>query len=264
MSEISFPGLNLNFTINKVAIKIGEVEIYWYAIIIVFAFLLALLLMKRDDKKYNIRFESVVELALIVIPVSIICARLYYVLFRLDYYINNPLQIINLRNGGLAIYGGIIGAVIVIIIYCKNKRTNILDMLDYIVPYLPLGQAIGRWGNFINAEAHGTETSNILRMGITENGQYMEVHPTFLYESICTLIIFIILFILKDKRKYKGQLTYIYLTTYSFARAIIEGLRTDSLMLGEIRISQLLSIVLFIIFGIILIMNAVTGKEENG
>ena len=137
-------------------------------------------------------------------------------------------------------------------------------MVKYgIAPYLPLGQAIGRWGNFVNGEAHGTATNSILRMGIEENGNYIEVHPTFLYESICNLIIFIILYTLRNKRKFKGQLTYIYLTAYSFARAIIEGIRTDSLMLGNLRISQVLSIILFIVFGTILIIQTIKNKEKQ-
>ena len=138
MTPISFPGLNLYFNINKIAIRLGGIDIYWYGIIIVSAFLIALLLMKKDDKKYDIEFETILELAILVIPISIICARLYYVVFRLDYYINNPIQIINFRSGGLAIYGGIIGAVIAIAIFCKKKKINLLDILDFIAPYIPL------------------------------------------------------------------------------------------------------------------------------
>lgn len=263
MKEITFSGLGLKFNVNSVAIHIFGIDIYWYAILIVSAFIIAIILCKRDDKKYGIDFENILEVLIIVIPVSIICARLYYILFDLSYYINNPIEILNIRNGGLAIYGGIIGAVITIIIYCRAKKMNILDMLDYVVPYLALGQAIGRWGNFFNGEAHGTVTNNIFRMGIVENGQYMEVHPTFLYESICNLIIFVILFLLRNKRKYKGQITYIYLSLYGFIRAIIEGLRTDSLMLGDFRISQVLSIILCVTFSIIVIYKEIKYKREN-
>ena len=127
------------------------------------------------------------------------------------------------------------------------------DMLDYIAPYLALGQCIGRWGNFFNGEAHGTETTSLFRMGIIENGNYIQVHPTFLYESVCTLLIFIFLFNIRNKRKYSGQLTYWYFLLYGIARAIIEGFRTDSLMLGNFRISQILSILLSAVFGILLL-----------
>ena len=263
MREILFPGLNLKFQINSIAVNIGNLSIYWYAIFIVSAFAIAILFLKRDDGKYKIKFEDIMELFLVLIPVSIVFARLYFVIFKFDYYINNPVEILDIRNGGLAIYGGIIGAIITILVFCKIKKINFLDVLDYIVPYLALGQAIGRWGNFFNGEAHGSITSNILRMGIVENGTYIEVHPTFLYESICNLVIFLILYCMRNKRQYRGQLTYIYLTLYGLIRAIIEGLRTDSLMLGSFRISQVISILLFMVFGSILIYKKVKGKIKN-
>jgi phosphatidylglycerol:prolipoprotein diacylglycerol transferase len=135
--------------------------------------------------------------------------------------------------------------------------------MDYIAPYLALGQAIGRWGNFFNQEAFGVETTNIFRMGIIENGKYIEVHPTFLYESICTFAIFIILFLIRNRRKYAGQLSYLYFAMYGIVRAIIEGLRTDSLMIGDIRVSQLLSIILCLVFTSILIYKEYKFKKEN-
>lgn len=262
MKEIHFTGLGLDLEVNSIAIKLGNISIYWYAIFIVIAFSVAILFCKRDDGKYNIKYEQILEILLFIMPISIICARLYFVIFKLDYYIQNPTEIMNIRNGGLAIYGGIIGAILTILIYCKIKKVSFLDVLDYFVPYLVLGQAIGRWGNFFNAEAHGTITDNIFRMGIIENGIYKEVHPTFLYESISCPLIFILLYVMRNKREYKGQLTYIYLCLYGFVRAIIEGLRTDSLMLGNIRISQILSIILCIVFGIILIYKKVE-KTKN-
>ena len=263
MKEIIFPGLGLNLNVNSVALNIGNINIYWYAIIIVSAFIIGVLFCKKDDGKYNIKFDNILELMIILIPISIIGARFFYVVFKLDYYIQYPENILNIRDGGLAIYGGIIGATITVIIYCKKKKINILDMTDYLVPYLALGQAIGRWGNFFNTEAHGVETTSVFRMGIIENGRYIEVHPTFLYESICNLIIFLILYILRNKRKYKGQITYLYLALYGIVRALIEGLRTDSLMLGSFRISQVLSIVLFIIFTIIVIFKELKYKKEK-
>ena len=257
MEHINFEGLGLSLDINRVAIDLGFAKIYWYAIFIVLAAALALILCKKDDKKYNIDFENILQLALLVLPISIICARIYFVVFKLDYYIQHPNQLLSINNGGLAIYGGIIGAVITIAIFCKIKKIKVLDMFDFLVPFLALGQAIGRWGNFFNGEAHGTETNSLFRMGIIENGNYIQVHPTFLYESVCTFTIFIILYLLRNKRKYPGQLTYIYLFLYGIARAIIEGIRTDSLMLGDFRISQILSIVLSAVFGILLIYKRV-------
>lgn len=263
MNEVKFPGLNLNFQINNIAFQIGDIKIYWYGIIIAISFLIAILLIKKDKDKYEISFDDLFMLIILIIPISIISARLYYVIFSLDNYKNNILEILNFRNGGLAIYGGIIGAVITIVIFCIKKKYNILDVLDRFSPYLPLGQAIGRWGNFFNTEAHGIRTDNILRMGIIENGEYIEVHPTFLYESICNIIIFIIVYKLGKKRKFRGQLTYLYIILYSFVRAIIEGLRTDSLMLGEFRVSQILSIVLFAIFLSIYIYNIKKVQNEG-
>ena len=257
MNNIKFEGLGLDFNINPVFINYNGIKIYWYAVCIIIGIVISLLLCRKDNGKYNIKFEDILELALFVLPISIICARLYFVLFKLDYYIQNPVKIFNIKNGGLAIYGGVIGAIVTVILFCKKKKINVLDMLDYLAPYLALGQCIGRWGNFFNAEAHGSETTNIFRMGIVENENYIQVHPTFLYESICTFIIFLFLFTKRNKRDYAGQLSYWYFFLYGIARAIIEGLRTDSLMVGNIRISQILSIILSVIFGSILIYKKV-------
>ena len=262
MNIVNFEGLGIYLKLNKVAIIFFGINIYWYAIFIVIAFVLGILLCKKDDGKYNIKFEDVLELLLFLIPISIISARFYFILFKLDYYIQNHNEILDIRNGGLAIYGGIIGAILTIVLFCKKKNINILDMCDYIAPYLPLGQSIGRWGNFFNGEAHGTETNSIFRMGIMENGNYIQVHPTFLYESVCTFIIFVILFTKKNNRKYTGQLTYLYFFLYGIVRALIEGLRTDSLMLGNIRISQILSIILSIVCGSILIYKRFKNRNE--
>lgn len=263
MKEITFPILKLKFEINSIAINLFGIDIYWYAILIVTAFIIAILLMKKEKEKYNIKFEDLMELIVIAIPISIICARLYYILFNRKDFMDNPIQIFNIRNGGLAIYGGLIGAIITIIVFGKIKKIKILDMLDYIVPFVPLGQSIGRWGNFFNGEAHGTITNSIFKMGIMEEGNYIEVHPTFLYESIATFVIFIILYTKRNKRDYKGQLTYLYLFLYGIIRFLIEGLRTDSLMFGKIRVSQLLSLILVIVFGIILVDKRIKEKKNE-
>lgn len=263
MNIINFEGLGLRFNINNVLIDIFGIKIYWYSFLIVIGIVISLILCKNDDNKYSIKFDDILLLFLFLLPISIICARIFYILFKLDYYTQNPLEMFNIRNGGLAIYGGIIGAIITITVFCKIKKTNILDMLDYLAPYLALGQSIGRWGNFFNREAHGIETTSFLRMGIVEDGKYIQVHPTFFYESICTLAIFIFLYIKRNKREYSGQLTYWYFFLYGIIRAIIEGLRTDSLMLGRLRISQIISIALSLIFGAILIYKKVNNKPKN-
>ena len=257
MNNIKFEGLGIDLDVNPVLVDFNGIKIYWYAFIIITGIAICLLLCKKDDGKYNVKFDEILLLALFLLPISIICARLYFVLFKLDYYMQNPLEIISIRNGGLAIYGGIIGAILTIIVFCKIRKIKILDILDYLAPYLALGQCIGRWGNFFNGEAHGTETTSLLRMGIVENGKYIQVHPTFLYESICTLIIFIFLYTKRNKRKYEGELTYWYFFLYGIARTIIEGFRTDSLMLGNMRSSQILSIIVSVIFGSILLYKKV-------
>lgn len=148
MKSINFNGLGLEFSIDSIAFNIFGIDIYWYAIFIVVAFIIGILLCKRDDGKYNIKFENILELLIIAIPVSIICARLYFVLFKLDYYIQNPIEILDIQNGGLAIYGGIIGAIITITIYSKCKKINTLDILDYIVTYVPLRTSNRKMGEF--------------------------------------------------------------------------------------------------------------------
>lgn len=245
--------------IPSIAFEIFGVPIYWYAILIVSSMVIALLWCKKQNGKFNIKFDDILDLAIIILPISIICARLYYVMFSLDYYIKNPSEIFNIKNGGLAIYGGLIGGIIVILVFSKIKKLRVLDITDYIVPIIAFCQSIGRWGNYINIEAYGYETNLPIKMEVIENGIIKYVHPTFLYESICTMMIFIILSILSKKRKFSGEITYLYIICYSFIRFFIEGLRTDSLMLFNFRISQILSLVLFVLFSCILMYN----KKKN-
>lgn len=167
-----------------------------------------------------------------------------------------------MHDGGLAIYGGIIAVLIFLYIKCKRKNVNFLDLCDYLVPYLALGQGVGRWGNFFNVEAYGTQTtSSILRMGIETINGYIEVHPIFLYESICTFFIFIILRIMQKKRKFKGQILYAYFILYGFIRMILENLRVDSLWFAGARVSGVLSCVLFVIFSIIYMKKVITNYK---
>ena len=225
MKLVEFPLINLKLQLNRIALKIGNIEIYWYAILITLAFIVALLIYKKNDGKFEIKFADITDLAIFIIPISLISARLYYVVFNLNYYISNPTEIINTRSGGMAIYGGIIGGIITCFIFCKKRKIEILNLTDYLAPGLAIGQAIGRWGNFINVEAYGAKTNLPWRMGIYEAGTYIEVHPTFLYESIATFFIFIILMKISKNRKFKGQITYLYFIFYGFFRMLIEGLR---------------------------------------
>lgn len=246
---ISIPLLGIELNISPIAFEIAGIPIYWYAIFIVSAFIIALILFKKQDGLFQIAYKDVLDLSIYLIPSCIIGARLYYIMFHLDYYLQNPTQIISIRAGGLAIYGGILAGLMVILLFCKKRRINVWNLLDYIVPSLALGQCIGRWGNFMNAEAYGTQTKLLWKMGILKENGFEYVHPTFLYESIITLLLFLYLNKKKKNRKWEGELTYSYIIIYSFARMFIEGLRIDSLMLEQYRISQVLSVIFFVVFG---------------
>lgn len=232
--------------IPRTAFTVFGVSIYWYAILITLAILLGYLWAKLHDGRYNIKYDDVFNLSIFMIPIAILCARFYYVVFKWDYYSENLAELFEFRNGGLAIYGALIGAIITICIFCKIKSIKIFDLLDYLAPVIPLCQAIGRWGNYINIEAYGTETNWPVKMEIIENGIAKYVHPTFLYESLGNVIVFLILFKLSKNRKFSGQVTCGYFIGYAFIRFFVESLRTDSLMFGRIRVSQILSAVLFV------------------
>lgn len=249
--------------ISNIAFTIFGVDIYWYAVLIVVAIIIGIIWCKIYDSRYGIKFNDIIDLLIFLLPISFLCARIYYYVFAWESFKANPLEFFDFRSGGLAIYGGLIGGVITIFIFCKIRKINFLDLIDFILPVVALGQAIGRWGNFFNVEAYGTTTNSFLKMEIIENGITKYVHPTFLYESIVTFICFIILTILSKKREYKGQITIVYLVIYSFARMLIEGIRTDSLMFYNIRISQVLSLVIFIISGSILAYKTIKIKLKE-
>lgn len=258
MKPIFFPGLQLEIDISNVAFTIGNIDVYWYGIIIASAVLLSLFLMKKDKNKFGIGWDEFTDFIIWAIVIGIISARIYYVIFKWDYYSQNLSEIFKIWHGGIAIYGGIIGAIITALVFCKIKKVNFMNLCDFCAPYLALAQSIGRWGNFINREAFGGETDSFLAMGIYDNtlARYVFVHPTFLYESIITLSIFVILKLIKKNRKFEGQLFYLYMILYGIGRAFVEGMRTDSLMLGNIRISQALAILFSLIFAILYIVKS--------
>lgn len=256
---------------DKVALDLGIVQIYWYSILIFLGMLVACFVIYKESKKRGIDEDFLVNLTFNTIILGIIGARLYYVLFNLPYYLENPLEILEIWNGGLAIHGGIIAGLLFIIYYCKKHEVNIWKMLDIIVVGLIIAQAIGRWGNFFNNEAYGpiTTATDLKSLGIPQfiiNGMYIlgdYRQPTFFYESVWCFFGFCAMFLI---RKYKylkiGQLTGFYLLWYGIIRLIIEGMRTDSLMLGPIKMAQLVSIV-FIIAGIIIFIRSVRKKEND-
>ena len=263
MNKVIFPSFNLEFDISPIAIEFGNVQIYWYEIIIVFGIVISLFLTYYSKNKYNIKYDDFLEIMIFVLVFGILGARGFYVLFNLNYYLSEPLQIFNLRNGGLAIYGGIIVGAIVAYVICKKKQIKFLNFCDFTVPYLALTQGIGRLGNFINIEAYGIETTSVFRMGIFTDVGYMEVHPCFLYELVGCFITFILLKLCQKNQKFAGEILSIYLILYGVIRFLIEALRADSLMLYNFKISQIVSS-FFVVFGIIIyIKNKLCRKREN-
>lgn len=260
-AAISFPMLG-DWSIDPpYSFTVFGFEIYFYGAIIALGFILAALFCAKQAAKFGLTSDDLFDFVIWLILTCIIGARLYYVLFKLDYFLANPSEILSLRDGGLAIYGGIIAGVITGVLVCKRKKIPVLALGDLAAFGLLIGQAIGRWGNFINREAFGVETDIFCRMGLTTpDGVTVFVHPTFLYESLWNFTGLIILYILlrRSARKYDGQFTWLYVLWYGLGRAWVEGLRTDSLYIGttDIRVSQLLAIVSALIAAVILIVNA--------
>ena len=257
---------------DRVAVDLGPIQIYWYSIFIFIGLLVASILIFKEARRRNIDEDFLVNLIFNTIIIGLIGARLYYVIFNLPYYIANPIEIFAIWNGGLAIHGGIFAALIFIIIYCKKHEVNCLQILDIMVVGLIIGQAIGRWGNFFNGEAYGQITSleelkeqqipMFIINGMYILGEYRQ--PTFFYESTWCLSGFLAMLIIR-KYKYlkRGQLTGFYLFWYGFGRFLIESMRTDSLMLGSLKMAQIVSIV-FVIVGIILFFyNVFKSTKED-
>ena len=245
-SPIRFPGLfgDWAFTASSKALDIGN-GIYWYGILIALGLVIAIWWCMNQKSKYGITEDDLLDSVLWGIPCAIVGARIYYVLFYLDQFKNSDgsfsfRKAIAIWDGGLAIYGGVIAVVIVAIILCRSRHIKLGAMMDLVVMGLLIGQAIGRWGNFVNGEAHGGPTT--LPWGMTIDGQSM-VHPTFLYESLWNLAGFVLLHFYSKKRRFKGEIALLYAAWYGAGRAWIEGLRTDSLYIGSVRVSQLLAII---------------------
>ncbi|TCO79317.1 prolipoprotein diacylglyceryl transferase [Marinisporobacter balticus] len=240
---------------DPVAFKLFGLDIRWYGILISTGIVLGAVLAIKRAKKENIHEEKVLDLLLFAIPAAIIGARAYYVIFNWNAYVGDVLSMINVRQGGLAIHGGVIGGLLVGYFFCKKNNISFKKMADICAPSIILGQAIGRWGNFINQEAHGGPTD--LPWGIMVDG--IRVHPTFLYESIWNFLIFCFLLWYDKKKKFNGELFLLYAALYSTARFFIEGLRTDSLMLGSFRAAQLMSVGVIIAAGTIIYI----GKRKS-
>lgn len=247
----------LGTAINPIALKLGPIQIHWYGVIIASAVIMALVLSVREGQRVGIDSDSFYDYILWALPVAIIFARAYYVIFEWGYYSQHPAEIIAVWDGGIAIYGSLIGAFLVMWLFCRSRFISIWTMLDVVAPTVILAQTIGRWGNFMNQEAFGKITSLTFLQGLHLptfiinqmyiNGAYRT--PTFLYESCWDLLGFLILFGLRHRHHLfrQGEIFLSYLIWYSAGRFFIEGMRTDSLMIGNtIRVSQVLSVILFV------------------
>ena len=261
-SAISFPGLFGDWTINPPAsFTLFGRSVYFYGVFIALGFLLGITYCAKNAKRFGIREDDVYDLILWLIPLSIVGARLYFIAFKLGYYLAHPGEIVEIWNGGLAIYGGVIAGVLVMLLVCRHKKIPWQAMFDLLIFGLLIGQILGRWGNFMNREAFGAETDIFCRMQLTApDGSSICVHPTFLYESLWNLVglIGLIVWERRGGRRYDGQAALGYFLWYGMGRAWIEGLRTDSLYIGgtSLRVSQLLSIVLALGALVLLVIHA--------
>ena len=248
-SAISFPGLGIGEFNPPKGFSVGSFEFAFYGLIIALGLFLAAVYGLRRKKEFGLNEDLIIDGLLIIVPVSVICARLYYCIFSWDEYKANPIEMLYIWKGGLAIYGAVIGAAVSVVVYCKVRKLSLPAVLDITSMGFLIGQAVGRWGNFFNREAYGAQTESFLRMGLnlTEKGyassQTYYYHPTFLYESLWNGAGFVLLHFLSKRRKYDGQIALGYVAWYGLGRALIEGLRTDSLYWGPIRVSQILAAV---------------------
>ena len=243
-------------TLNPVFVNFFGIEIRWYGVIITIGIIIAFFMALKEGKKLGLPDDTFYDILLLSVPVALIGARLYYVVFDWEDYKNDLLSIFDIRQGGIAIYGGLISGLLVIYLYCRHQNLNIWQILDVITPGVLFAQAVGRWGNFMNQEAHGFSTTkaflsslhlpNFIINQMKIDGVYYQ--PTFLYESVWSLLGVILILALRHRHHFfrQGEIVLSYVMWYSFGRFFIEGMRTDSLMLGSLRVSQVLSLILVI------------------
>lgn len=241
-SSISFPALGIEVNPPR-TLSLGPLTIHLYGLIIAVGLILAVVYACKRCKAFGMKEDDLLDGVLWVTPFAIICARIYYVVFSWADYAGNPISVLYIWEGGLAIYGAVIGAVIGVIVFCRIKKVSLPMLLDMVLLGFLIGQLIGRWGNFFNREAFGAPTTCFARMGLynTVTGQWEYYHPTFLYESLWNLVGLIFLHIASKHRKYDGQIALGYAAWYGLGRTLIEGLRMDSLYWGSIRVSQMLA-----------------------
>ncbi|MBQ7817701.1 MAG: prolipoprotein diacylglyceryl transferase [Oscillospiraceae bacterium] len=264
-TKIAIPALKLEFDPARF-LEIGPLTIYIYGILIATGLLLAVIYAWKRCHQFGVKENDLTDGILWIVPLAVVCARLYYCAFEWEQYRADPVSILFIWNGGLAIYGGVIGAAIGVVVHCIVKKIKIPALLDLVALGFLIGQCIGRWGNFFNREAFGATTDSFLRMGLfnTETGAWEYHHPTFFYESMWNLVGFVLLHFLSKKRKYDGQIALGYVAWYGLGRAFIEGLRTDSLYWGPFRVSQMLAAISCIAAVVVLmVMSFRKHKAEN-
>ena len=255
-TNISFPALGIDFDPIR-QFSIGPLDIHLYGVLIALGLVLAVWYAMRRSSQFGLTEDHVLDGVLCVTPFAIICARAYYCFFQWEMYADDPISVLYIWNGGIAIYGGVLGAVAGIIVFCKVKKISLGAALDLVLTAFLIGQAIGRWGNFFNREAFGAETESFLRMGLLDplTGTVTYHHPTFLYESLWNALGFAVLHFLSKRREYDGQIALGYAVWYGLGRTFIEGLRTDSLYIPgtELRVSQVLAAVSCLIAAAVLV-----------
>ncbi len=238
-STISFPFLGVEGNPPR-TLSLGPVTIHYYGLIIAVGLMLAVMYACKRSKEFGLKEDDILDGVLWVTPFAIVCARIYYCIFAWEEYAADPISVLYIWNGGIAIYGGVLGAIIGVAVFCRIKKIRMTTVLDLVLLGFLIGQFIGRWGNFMNREAFGAATDSFFRMGLFNKvtGEWEYYHPTFLYESLWNLIGFILLHFLSRKRKYDGQVALGYAAWYGLGRCMIEGLRVDSLYWGPFRVSQ--------------------------
>ena len=241
-SSISFPFLGIEVNPPRI-LELGPLTIHYYGAIIALGLVLAVMYSCKRGHEFGLEEDDILDGVLWITPFAILCARIYYCAFSWHEYAANPISVLYIWNGGIAIYGSVIGAIIGMAVFAKIKKVKMMAVVDLILIAFLIGQFIGRWGNFVNREAFGAATDSFFRMGLfnTRTNAWEYYHPTFLYESVWNMVGFVLLHFLSKKRKYDGQMALSYAAWYGLGRCFIEGLRVDSLWWGPFRVSQLLA-----------------------
>lgn len=263
-STITFPSFGIEVDPPRF-FEIGPLTVYFYGLIIGIGLLLAVWYCCKRSQQFGLTEDHVLDGLILVLPIAVICARVYYCIFAWHEFADDPISVLYIWNGGIAIYGGVLGAVFGMWIFSKWKKVKLTAVLDLIMIGFLIGQSIGRWGNFMNREAFGAQTDSFLRMGLTNmyTGEITYFHPTFLYESLWNAAGFVILHFASKKRKYDGQVALWYAAWYGLGRTMIEGLRMDSLYWGPFRVSQCLAALSCIVAVAILIYNSLRPHDPK-